>query len=370
MDLDRTDHRSLLLPGAMPLQRQIALKSWLKRYWASAWMRDEKGWLENACLLASSRVDGPWEKQVLRTLYCGSKGRLCGLPDFCNRDALDRRVEPAQREFGPAFDRAPHSYALVLASELDPRKAGLWLEWLREPWLPFAGERGLDLLTDPIQFNDYQQAELLGDFVRDLAGVVGGGAFCRIEPDLLFRRSEPGGSMRGHGDHAALVHANVLLNAPGPIEPRTWRTIFRWYAQFWARLPYCQSYPDLWVDQIGDRAGLETWLGYSLKPWELHKWFLRARRAGREDAFDLVLANLDYHHDELRTRACGNLSALSGEYIGRRKPMRLSNKEINQWLNDPAFAALHPDWEDSIIQILEKRKARRGRGRKVLRPAA
>jgi hypothetical protein len=212
---DRTNPSAML--ARMPLERRIALKSWLKRWHNNQWMKDQDDWLEDACLIASSASTMLNSKRVL---YCRKHGFSCLLPYFCRRCNLDQRVEPALYEYGESFLHAPYWYAAVLSTKVRADQASLRFGDFNDQLYPDAPD-GFPLRTDwAASFQRLCRA--LFDCVRILnrIGVIGG-AFCQLEfhlsiwpDDIGPRLNNPSGLV-----HSLHPHLNVLINTPIPLTP-------------------------------------------------------------------------------------------------------------------------------------------------------
>jgi hypothetical protein len=368
----------------LPEATQIALKHFLKRYYRNPWMRNEVGWKEAASIIASAQ--GQFNDfHPKRILYCGRKGFLCGDHRNCRRCAVDKRIEPAQEEYGRALGTESYWYFVVASSEVNPNKAGLQYvqtesDPLRfRPWIgkePGKAIQGtipdeaafLSLAKSPFEFCALLTKKKAGERTRKGAG----GAYCVLEFDVRFRPAARNGCGDWFGIHCDILpHCNIVINFPFPLTFEVAKVIYDAYAKTFLHQATRTSYPDLWIKPIISQADLNSRLSYSMKAWPIQKWHRRARLNGcdpeRLDAiFDnIIFGDLTYLASLLKSpRKFGNMSCNSSDYIGVKPPLRLSRKQIDKWCKDPAFAALHADWELSVYRWIEKRLKRRGKRRK------
>ncbi len=355
--------------GRLPLSRQIALKSFLKRYHGNGWMQVQDGWLENASLTASCELNEEI-LDVSRVLYCIRCGLRCEQPNLCRRCCLDRRVQPALDEYGRSFDHAPHWYAAVLGLEIHADRAGVHFGDLDHR--PFTGRPdGHILWACPEQEQLFERLcralFTLPTFLKD-HGVISG-AFSHLEFHLSIRPGQSSYDFWSGTQHALKPHLHILLNAPAPITSEMALAIHSAFGGILMFHRAAMAYPNLWFVPVPNQKELNGWLRYTLKPWPLALWYRRALKRGCDPLhlnllFDeLVFVNLAHlARRVVSPRKIGNLNCQSKDgYIGIQPPMRLPWKLATRWLTDPNFAAQHPDWEESIYQMAEKRRQRRGR---------
>jgi len=69
---------------------------------------------------------------------------------------------------------------------------------------------------------------------------------------------------------------------------------------------------------------------------------------GRARGLGVLLADQFGEHPQINP-----ISAMHGSFCAR----------VTRWLKDPKFAALHQDWEESLYQLAETRRQRRGQRR-------
>ncbi len=355
--------------GRLPLARRIALKSFLKRYHGNDWMQAQFGWLEEAALIASCDLAEDIF-DTSRVLYCARHGLRCEQANLCRRCCLDRRVQPALEEYSRCFDLARHWYAAVVGLEIHADKAGVHFGDVDHR--PFAGRPdGHILNTSPEQEQLFERLcralFTLPTLLKD-HGVVSG-AFSHLEFHVSFKPGQSNYDFWSGIQPSLKPHLHVLLNGPAPITPEMALAIHSAFGRLLMFHRAAMAYPSLWIKPIPDQEELNGWLRYTLKPWPLEVWYRRALKRGCDPLhlnllFDeVVFVNISHlSRRVVSPRKIGNLNCQSREgYIGIQPPMRLSRKLVVQWLKDPHFAAQHPDWEESIYQLEEKRRLRRGR---------
>ena len=373
MNISRTDRHDLLDNGHLPLSQEIALKHWLKRYYGNNWMHDQDNWLQDACLVASCQL--PNGVDLLRVLYCSRKGMRCERPRYCRRCNLDQRLEPLLEDYGSAFDKVGYWSAMVAGTEVDPNKAGLRFGPMDNPrcWFPYQGApTGHYVSTWPEQINLIRRLSRMPfELCRHLVKYGFGGALCVMEPHLKIFPGPGGGVQWCKISHALLLHGHILFNSPVPLSFEEAQTIFRLYNDICGKLVDRPAYPDLWIDAVVSQDDINSWIGYSLKSWALNTWYQNALRNGcpRDDLNELfdwiVFENLDFVAGDLRAlEKYGNLrcSKVNPHYIGKARPMQLTQKQIKQWLKDPDFQAQHRDWEDAAERSSSKWAKRQGLG--------
>lgn len=353
----------------LPLERRIALKSWLKRWHHNDWMRDQDEWLEDACLMASCQS---MAFPVKRILYCAKHGLFCYHPFVCRRCNLDQRVEPVLDEYGDCFPNAPYWYAAVFSTKVRPDQAYLHFGDFRHQIYQGAPD-GFPLRTDwEVSFQRLCGA--LFEVVRILNkfGVIGG-AFCHLELHLSIwpDDSPPLYDWWSGLSHSLHPHLHVLFNMPIPMTAELATAIYdlldRNLVYHGAQL----GYPHLWLKPVTSQSKLDGWLRYSLKSWPLTTWYRRAIKRGCDRwhvnlLFDEIVFDNMVHlaGRVVSPRKVGNMNCQvrSRQYIGAKPPMKLTRKQVSRWLKNKAFAAQHPDWEESVFHLLEKWEKRQGRG--------
>jgi hypothetical protein len=367
--IDRT-HPALIM-HCLPLDRQIALKSFLKRWHGNEWMQLQDDWMENASLMASCGL-AQYIFNAKRILYCGKHGIFCEQTDFCRRCCLDDRVQPALDEYGQCFKSAPYWYAMVANTRIRANEAGL--EFGKLTHSPYTGKVDGHILyacpeQEPVFERLCQALFALPTFLKK-HGVITG-AFCQLEFHLSFQTGDSLYDSWSSLQHAVQPHLNILVNTTVPITSEVALAMYTLLGRLLMSHDARLSYPNLWIQQIESQQALNGWLRYLLKPWPIAQWYRRARKRGCNPTslnllFDeIVFENLKHLAGRVVSpRKMGNLNCQcrSGTYIGTKRPMDLSGKEVSRWLKDSVFAALHPDWEDSVYQLIEKRRSRQGQG--------
>ncbi|HLX70182.1 MAG TPA: hypothetical protein VKV04_11205 [Verrucomicrobiae bacterium] len=366
----------------LPVQRQIALKSWLKRYNGNRWMQDQDGWKERASLIASCNLPSNifnWR----RILYCARHGLFCGSSNQCVRCCLDKRIQPALDEHGGCFKSARFWYPMVINTRVLADEAGVELvgeEFADEGFgnfksRPYKGNPdGHPLLTSP-EYESYFERLCRAFFALPTLlkdnGVISG-AFSHLEFHLSFCRNPSNYYYWSDLGHHLQPHLNVLFNSSVWITPPLAEAIYEALGELLVRHDTQLGYPNLWIGPaIENQDSLNRWLAYMLKPWPIDVWYRRAFRRGCNRnhlnlLFDeIVFVNLNHLvRRVVSPRKIGNMNCQSlrfgNPYIGNQPPKALSMKQVSQWLKVPAFAALHPDWEESVYQLLEKRRKRKG----------
>jgi hypothetical protein len=373
--IDRT--APTLVLRDVKLEMCIALKSFLKHWHKNQWMKSQEGWLADACLLAS--CDDEEDSFARRILYCSRYGYLCCWPDFCHRCALDQRIEPVQCEYGNSFSRGPYWYAAVLNTECSADRAGLWKgdgtldrNEAQPLFLPHAGRsNGFAVEADQVLcFRDI--CEGLFAFVKHLIQKnVIAGALASLEIDVSFWPGADGLYDFWSGiQHALLPHVNLLFNTRAPMTDEAALLFYRIFSSVlgqYSRL----SYPNAWFAPVLSQDALDTWLGYILKPWPVHKWYHRARSARCDPwhlnlLFDeIVYESAVYLASRVRSpRKFGNLNPGSfacprPEYIGTPVPPVLNKKQM-ALLTDEIYWDAHDELHASFFRTVDKRRLRRG----------
>lgn len=375
----------------LPEEAQIALKHFLKRWHHNPWMQNEVGWKESASIIASFRGQSN-DLRIKRILYCAKHGFLCGDHRRCVRCALDKYIEPAQEEYGQAFGTGRNFYYIVAGSEVNADKAGLHYVEIAprpgekdrtlhfRPWIGHSPGRAiqgtvydekafLSLARAPFDLCALLTKKKSGKRLKEPVRYGAGGAFCALEFDVLFRPAAKDDKGAWFGVLCDILpHCNIILNFPFPVTFDVAKAIFTAYEKMFLRQPVRTSYPDLWIKPIVSQDDLNSRLGYSLKAWPIHKWYRRGLRNHCDPEclnaiFDnVVFDDVEHYSKGLKSpRKYGNMMCNSPAYIGKRPAKRLNNKQIKEWLEDEHFAWQHPEWEDSIHRLMEKRAKRKGR---------
>lgn len=357
-------------------QKQRALRYFLGRLGDSDWMKAQKGYSDRAGIaIASDSFNG------IAFCRCSQRGRLCKQPDFCPRCNLDIRVDPALTEYEAVFEKVPYWLALVPSSSANPVTVGLhWCIRKDELGRPIKYRHCIPLLNrDPLPrySADPELGSLLAtiakvpfEFANRLkrAGLIDG-AYVAREIDLDFRPYEPV-QYELLVDHTALIHGNMLINTRQKPGWALLQEMFKIYFCVCLDLNI-PAYADLMGSRLDSQAEINRWISYELKSMPFDRWYNEALTHGcnvehLNMAFDqTVFSGIKKAFGGVKSpRKFGNMFCQNREYLGTKPPMRISNGNINRWLNDPTFASTHADWESSVIKLLEKRDKRRGRTRR------
>ena len=135
---------------------------------------------------------------------------------------------------------------------------------------------------------------------------------------------------------------------------------------FWTYEAVCTElefpfYPDLLISRLSSQPELNTWISYELKSMPFDRFY----NEGLADGCKVADLNLEIDQtifSEIKEafgqvkspRKIGNLYCQSANYIGVKPLLRLTKREISQWLESPAFACQHPDWAQSVDAAVEK----------------
>ena len=360
----RTDYRHVLA-CLCDSRRGIALKYFRGRYSTSNWMEQQKGWLENASLLAST---DPFSFNPIRVLYCSRKGRLCCEPDYCFRCNLDQRVEPLQKAFERAYRRRPFWHSMVLNYEMDAGRAGIWTGSRGDRkalHLPHQGNtNGRFFRCCPHQLRFVKMfCDFLFHVVGSLkkSGVIDGW-LAVVEPSLSFWPDPAAPCHWWCGiDHAFLPHIHVLVCGYHPLDDRLIRAIYDTLQQFLG----AWSHANFWFNPVTSQAGIKKWINYCVKPFPLADWYNKAIHSRCDQS------NLNLLFDDVAIQTCSGM--MSKIYSPRRGgvlasnsrdacildplPPLLTQKQMAQ-CKDERFYFQH---EDSFWRNIEKRESRRGR---------
>lgn len=340
--VDHTSFKTLMSLIAFKGQPRIALAGFKRRWNDRPWMQAQEGYLERACLAAASG----------NRAYC-----QCGLDYFdkSKRHRFQRcrqvyicpscnwhdRVEPCEREYLPAFDKARYWHALSVGWQSSPRKAGL--HWVtkqdangrakaKKHWRPFAersdapytARYGLDSM-DALQL----MAELPFEFMRQLdqRGWFGG-LYCVFEWDFAFYPERGGTGCF----HTALPHLHVFGNRAQPLTFEDGKEIQRLYQRTCLKFlgdEKLPSYPDLEIAPITSRRRLKGWMNYQIKSMRLDTMY----REGIRNGCSVKALNLEFHQTVWNAiklvrspRKYGNLFVSKPGYIGVRQYATLTKR--------------------------------------------
>jgi hypothetical protein len=332
-------------------RNRTALAGFKSRWNESEWMQSQKGYVQRACLAAASQ-----QTHGVSFCQCGlayrdklNKHRFqtCGQKDRCPSCNYHGRVEPCQREYLPAFPKAPFWYALSAGWQSNPLRAGL--HWVtkqdangkalaKKPWHPFADNPkaphtlryGADSHSEmqimaelPLKFAD--RLDKLGWF---------DGLYCVFEWQFAFYPAPGGGCF-----HTALPHLHFFGNRQKPLKFEDGKEIQRLYQR--ACLKYLgeeklPAYPDLEIAPITSQERLKGWINYEVKAMPLEEFYAE----GVRQECSITALNLEFHQTVwdciklIRSpRKFGNLFALKPGYIGVQQ-YRLLTKCRFQELTD------------------------------------
>lgn len=371
----RTDHKLLksLTSNNLPRESQKALRYFLWRLGKSEWMQSQEGFADRAGIAIASNSDFFDGISLCR---CSQGNRLCKMPDFCPRCNLDQRVEPALAEYGEIFEKAPFWAILVASSSAYAESARLKLVTKKDQdgkpkrcrsWTPWAGQADWQLYSLDYE-NQFLIEEILTvpfEFAKRLkaAGLIDGAYVAReIDLDFYSQKAAPD---QLSVVHTALPHGNLLVNTRQTPDWSWLIDVFDVYLGVcWAfGVP---AYSDLLGSRIDSQAEINRWISYELKPLPYHVWYNSAVTRGcnvahlnmaLDDVFDDLFRELSFARSP---RKIGNMYCQSRDYLRQSRLFRLLKWQINLWLENEAFAAQHPEWEESVVRAVEKRQKRRG----------
>ena len=343
--VDHTNFKKLMSLREFTGRPRIALACFKSRWNDSPWMQAQKGYLGRACLAAASG----------NYAYC-----QCGLNYFdrTNRHRFQRcrtvylcpscnwheRVEPCEREYLPAFERAPFWYAGSVGWQSSPRKAGFhwvtrqdaqgratakkhWRSLAERPDAPYSERYRLDNM-DAIQL----MAELPFEFMKQLDKRKWfHGMYCVFEWHFDFRPS-PGGNWCVH---TALPHVHYFGNRTQPLTFEDGIQIHRLYQRTCLKhlgTEMLPSYPDLEIAPIISPGRLKGWMNYQIKSMPIEKMYMEGIRHG----CSLSALNMEFDQtvwDLIKLvrspRKYGNLFVRgpSGSYLGVRQYALLTKSQ-------------------------------------------
>ena len=320
----------------------------------SEWMRDQRGYLQRACLAAASGLASGAAYCRCGLNYKDHSGRYrfqtCGQEHVCPSCNYHNRVVPCEREYLPAFDRAPYWHAFTVSWQSSPERAGM--HWVtkqdakgkataRKHWRPFA-----DNPSAPVTYRYAPDqnaalslmAELPFKFAEALrkAGWVDG-LYCNFEWDFAFY---PG---KHECLSICLPHMHCFANSAQPLTYEDGIEIQKLYQRTCLKhlgndkLP---AYPDIEIAPILSQERLKGWMNYQIKSMPIEKFYHEGLRHGCA----LAHLNIEFHQtvwDSVKLvhspRKYGNLYALTPGYIGIQQFKKLSkpqHERLTQMLED------------------------------------
>jgi hypothetical protein len=277
--IDRTNTSAIM--KRLPLERQIAFKSWLKRWHGNTWMQNQDGWRQRAGLIASSELASDIFNSR-RVLYCGRHGLFCGSANHCVRCCLDDRIQPALDEYGLCFKSDRFWYPMVINTRVFADQAGVKFGDFK--CYPYHGQPdGHPILTGPA-FEPYFEQLCRAFFALPALlkdrGVITG-AFSHLEFHLSIRPGHSNYDCWSDLTHELQPHLNVVFNAPAPITPEVAQALHKAFGWLLMQHQAQRGYPNLWIGRaIRDQQSLNRWLAYILKPWPTDLWYRRALKRG------------------------------------------------------------------------------------------
>ena len=347
-DVNQSVLSELMVLRSFKGQRRSALAGFKSRWSKQKWMRKQRGYLERACLVSASGESIGVSFCQCGLNYRNSAGRsvlqTCKKVMFCPGCKYHRLVVPAQAEYGPAFEKAKHWYALTGGWQNDPAKAGLhwvtkqgkngkaedWDDYL--PWanlagapfmprIPIGNVEGMLLLAElPFKF-----AERLKD-----RGFFDG-LFVVFEWHFEFFPTK-----QGDCRHAALPHVHMFGNRATPLTFAEAIEIQKLYIRTCIqelKLPELPAYPDVEIAPITCRERLMGWLNYQIKTMPIEKFYKDALRAG----CSLTALNREFNEtiwsaiNLVRSpRKFGNLYASTPTYIGVQQFKKLTKTQFER----------------------------------------
>jgi hypothetical protein len=341
--VNHTSFKTLMSLIAFNGQPRIALAGYKNRWNKSEWMQAQWGYLERACLAAAS---GNWAYCRCGLDYFDKSKRhrfqRCGQVYICPSCNWHDRVEPCEREYLPAFERAHYWYAGSVGWQSSPRKAGLhwvtkqdangrakakkhWRPFAESPAAPHTPRYGLDSMA-ALQL----MAELPFEFMRRLDSLHWfDGMYCVFEWDFAFYPERNGTGCF----HTALPHLHFFGNRRLPLNFEDGKEILRLYYRTCMKCLGKQklpSYADLELAPITSQRRLKGWMNYQIKSMRLDKMYLEGIRNG----CSVRALNLEFHQtvwDAIKLvrspRKYGNLFALDPDYIGVRQYTKLTMRQ-------------------------------------------
>jgi len=397
--IHRLSESQVLSHHGVPEDHKLALRCFLKSWHGSdeqgEWMRAQHGWKDAAALLASAPYDPAtvqitskgWASSGInpyRILLCGFGRKLCGRGNQCRRCALDR-IDFAQSELVPAFEKANHWYAMVLAMDRRADYAGIHrgdrtlnpktpsvpvyqpFKGRSDGWSPLHSGAEVRYLFDATRDGFFDAARVLCK-----TGLLDG-AFAHFEISFSFWSGASNYDLWSHIRHRVEPQLNLLVNSPKPLDAHAVKRVYEVMAECLRRRlgpEHCWSYPDLWFAPVLDEKRMSGWIAYMLKSWRFDRWYQDAlkHRCDRRElnlCFDEVVFVNGHRLASAKssTRRYGNLHYTPKKpsaNIAHRIPPEPTQEQI-RLLQDDQYAATHPEIVDAMFFWADKREKRRGR---------
>ena len=393
---------------------RLAFLGFLKRHSANSWMQAQHNSVQKAAIAAahglmgmfrsySGNVDhlGQWchvqidDFEDVDFLNCGWSRKTqagsryffqCDQPEYCPSCNRWLRVEPAKKEFLPAFRSAPLWYGITVMATSDPAKAGVKM---------FAGydEAGDEIYAPLVMLSEMVDwpklpkydsqcrvprvvASGLWSFMLWLiAGHYFDGLHIAGENDFTYYpdpRSPVGVS------HTVNPHFHAYGNTKRPIDRR--RAMFMLQAAVRLMLREgdgrLRAYPDIALRPIASPEEMKKAINYVFKPWNFAECYIDALTRG----CPLVGLNLEFHTTYFgserllypfpspsglskRGAKLGNMSQRAGKnYVGTPLPVLLSPQQEKAFLKKTEGGDYWP-WEAIRYQRHLELQARRARSR-------
>lgn len=375
---------------------RLALFGFLKRHSANTWMQAQHNYVQKAAIAAAhgsmgmfrsygEYVDypGQWchlqidDFEVVDFLNCGwsrkpKKGspyfEQCRQPEYCPSCNRWLRVEPAKKEFLPAFRSAPLWYGITVMATSDPAKAGVKMF----AGYDLAGDEiyePLVMLSEMVDWPKlpkydsqcavpYMVASGLWSFMLWLiAGHYFDGLHIAGENDFTYY---PNPSSPVGVSHTVNPHFHAYGNTKRPLDRRRamfmlQAAVIRMIKEGGGRL---WAYPDIALRPIASPEEMKKTINYVFKSWNFAECYIDALARG----CPLVGLNLEFHTTYFgserllypfpspsglskRGAKLGNMSQRAGkDYVGTPLPVLLSPKQVKRFLERLAREEIWP-WE-------------------------
>jgi hypothetical protein len=395
---------------------RLALLGFLKRYSENTWMQEQDNYLQRAGIAAAHGLMGMWRSygelvdypgqwchlqiddfEVVDFLNCGWSRKTkegsryffqCRQPEYCPSCNRWLRVEPAKKEFLPAFRSAPLWYGITVMATSDPAKAGVKM---------FTGydEAGNEIYEPLVMLSEMVDRPKLPkyDSQCSVPYMVAAGLWT-LMPWLIAGHYFDGLHVAGENDftyypdprspvgvsHTVNPHFHAYGNTKRPVDRR--RAMFmlqaavtRMFREGGNRL---WAYPDIALRPIASAEEMKKTINYVFKSWNFAECYIDALGRG----CPLVGLNLEFHTTYFgserllypfpspsglskRGAKLGNMSQRAGkDYIGTPLPVLLSPQQVKRFLERNKRDEIWP-WEairyDQHLALqarINKRRAR------------
>ena len=347
-------------------QSRIALTAFKSRLNKSEWMRNQRGYLERACLAAAGAGRaGVSFNQCGRQFSKKTTGRsvlqTCKQTCFCPGCKLHRAIEPVQAEYASAYAKANYWYAVTAGWQNDPEIAGM--HWVikqdkngraidHEHYWPWAGKQHAPLMGR-VGSDDVEAMHTYAEMPFKLAEKLKekgwfDGLFATLEWHVEFYPDKKGGCQ-----HSAMLHVHMFGNRSEPLTFEQGKEIQDLYTKICCRsnsaLP---AYPDLEIAPIISQARLKSWINYQIKTIPVERFY----KEGLRNGCSVAALNAEFQQTawELPNlvrspRKYGNLYVSKPGYIGEQQFKkvtksqyeRLCRTESESTLNDSERKLLH-----------------------------